>query len=290
MLGGGPGRPPATSAHAAGDHGLEPRPAPSARAGPVRPAGRLRRWLDPGGRRARLRTEGEPDVLDTLSALVDASLVIPDDDASEPRFSMLETVRVYASERLSASPDRQETGRRHTAWMLALATELLRARGADYRVARDRLDRELPNLRAAVQRPSRRRGRRVGRAPGPQRRHVPALPGRWRRRHARGSTPRSRCRTAHRPPSGEGCSSLRAVLAVGPRRTRGGPRSAERGRAAPARGRDLDFDHALAVDPGDTGQPRTRAPRRSPGRGGGTGPVHGPGPGGRPGDHAPRGR
>jgi hypothetical protein len=94
----------------------------------------------------------EPDVLDTLSALVDASLVIPDDDPFEPRFSMLETVRVYAGERLFASPDRQETHRRHTAWMLALARELLQARGADYRVARDRLDRDLPNLRAAVQR------------------------------------------------------------------------------------------------------------------------------------------
>jgi predicted ATPase/class 3 adenylate cyclase len=97
------------------------------------------------------RTE-EPDVLDTLSALVDASLVLSDEDAAEVRFSMLETVRVYAGERLSASPDRQETCRRHAAWMLRLATELLRARGVDYRVARDRLDRELPNLRAAVQR------------------------------------------------------------------------------------------------------------------------------------------
>jgi predicted ATPase/class 3 adenylate cyclase len=94
----------------------------------------------------------ESDVLDTLSALVDASLVAPDDDAFELRFSMLETVRVYARERLSTSPDRSETCRRHTAWVLDLATELLRARGADYRVARDRLDRELPNLRAVVQR------------------------------------------------------------------------------------------------------------------------------------------
>ena len=94
---------------------------------------------------------GEPDVLDTLSALVDASLVVRD-DAAEPWFSMLETVRVHAAERLSASPDRQETTRRHTDWVLSLAAELPRARGAAYRLTRDRLDRALPELRAAVQR------------------------------------------------------------------------------------------------------------------------------------------
>ena len=233
--------------------------------------------------------EGEPDVLDTLSALVDASLVIPDDDAAELRFSMLETVRVYASERLSASPDRQETHRRHTAWMLALATELLRARGADYRVARDRLDRELPNLRAAVQRllddgdvasvallvrnaAMYLRYRGAGDGGG----HVA-------RRGARdvgGRTARRPGKAARRP----------GRPRLGPRRTRGGPRSAERGRGAPARGRGPRTRPCAGRDPGDTGQPRTRAPRRSPGRGRGTGPVHGPGAGGRPGGHARRGR
>jgi hypothetical protein len=94
---------------------------------------------------------GEPDVLDTLTALVDTSLVGSDDEA-EPRFSMLETVRVYASERLSASPDRRETEQRHTAWVLDLATDLVGARGDGYRLARERLDREHANLRAAVQR------------------------------------------------------------------------------------------------------------------------------------------
>jgi predicted ATPase/class 3 adenylate cyclase len=95
--------------------------------------------------------DGEPDVLDTLSALVDASLVVSD-AAAEPRLTMLETVRVYAVERLSAMPDRRETERRHAAWMLALTTELVQARGTDYRRARERLDREHANLRVAVER------------------------------------------------------------------------------------------------------------------------------------------
>ena len=95
--------------------------------------------------------DGEPDVLDGLTALVDTSLVASD-DAPEPRFSMLETVRVYATERLSTSPDRRETEQRHTAWMLELASDLVGAHGSGYRLARERLDREHPNLRAAVQR------------------------------------------------------------------------------------------------------------------------------------------
>ena len=94
---------------------------------------------------------GEPDVLDTLTALVDASLVVPD-DSPEARFTMLETVRAYARERLSTLPDRRQTEQRHTEWVHSLATDLVRARGAGYRLARARLDREHANLGAAVQR------------------------------------------------------------------------------------------------------------------------------------------
>jgi predicted ATPase/class 3 adenylate cyclase len=95
---------------------------------------------------------GEPDVLDTLGSLVDASLVVVRDDGPEPRFAMLETVRAYACERLAGSADRQETGRRHTAWVLGLTADLQRARGADYRRAQQRLERERANYHAAVQR------------------------------------------------------------------------------------------------------------------------------------------
>jgi non-specific serine/threonine protein kinase len=95
---------------------------------------------------------GEPDLLDTLGALVDANLVLPDEAGSEPRFSMLETVRSYAGERLAGAPDRRETERRHAAWVLELTADLLRTQGADYRRAQRRMERERANYRAAVQR------------------------------------------------------------------------------------------------------------------------------------------
>jgi predicted ATPase len=95
---------------------------------------------------------GEPDVLETLGALVDASLVIADEAGAEPRFAMLETVRAYAAERLAGSPDRHEAERCHAAWVLELTAELLRTQGADYRRAQRRLERERANYRAAVQR------------------------------------------------------------------------------------------------------------------------------------------
>ena len=65
---------------------------------------------------------------------------------------MLETVRVYASERLVAAPDRDETLQRHTAWMLSLTERLLRAHGGEYRSARERLDLERANLRVTLRR------------------------------------------------------------------------------------------------------------------------------------------
>jgi len=95
---------------------------------------------------------GEPPVLDTLAALVDASLVVADAAGSEPRFSMLETIRVYAVERLTDRPDRFETERNHTEWLLALTAELLHTRGRDNQRASQRVDRERANLWAAARR------------------------------------------------------------------------------------------------------------------------------------------
>ena len=97
---------------------------------------------------------GDPEVLDTLAALVDASLVVAsDEDPREPRFAMLATVRVYARELLAAAPDRAEVERRHTQWMCAMTATLLSARdGQEHRQGVARLDRDRPDLRAAVQR------------------------------------------------------------------------------------------------------------------------------------------
>jgi predicted ATPase/class 3 adenylate cyclase len=96
---------------------------------------------------------GEPDLLDTLSELLANSLVVETGAADpEPRLTMLETVRAYAGERLAALPDRPEVERRHTCWMLALATERFGKAGRDHRVWFERFQRERANLRAVVQR------------------------------------------------------------------------------------------------------------------------------------------
>src|SRR5271165_5524563 len=59
--------------------------------------------------------------MDTLSSLVDSSLVRPEPREDEPRFSLLETIRVYALERLRESGDWQDVHDRHAAYFLSLA-------------------------------------------------------------------------------------------------------------------------------------------------------------------------
>ena len=55
---------------------------------------------------------------------MDQSLVRPVDEAqSEPRFTMLETVREFALEQLAASGEADVIRGRHAAWYLALAEE-----------------------------------------------------------------------------------------------------------------------------------------------------------------------
>ena len=65
---------------------------------------------------------GEPGpVMDTLGALVDSSLVRPQTRSGEPRFSLLETIREYALERLRGSGDWEQAHDPHAAYFLALA-------------------------------------------------------------------------------------------------------------------------------------------------------------------------
>ena len=95
----------------------------------------------------------EPEVVDTLSELLANSLLVSSEKPGhEPRLHMLETVRTYAAEKLAAAPDRAETERLHTEWMLGLTSALWQARGHEYRVLVERFDRERPNLRATVNR------------------------------------------------------------------------------------------------------------------------------------------
>jgi predicted ATPase/class 3 adenylate cyclase len=96
---------------------------------------------------------GEPDILESLSALLDASLLVrPGDTSAQPRLDMLETVRAYATEKLVTSPDRTESERRHTEWVWGMTEPVLHLDAPGFRDALQRLDRDRANLRAAVHR------------------------------------------------------------------------------------------------------------------------------------------
>jgi predicted ATPase/class 3 adenylate cyclase len=90
------------------------------------------------------------DVVDRIGELVDQSLVRPD-DGTEPRFTMLETIREFAAEMLAARDEAGAIADRHGAAMLALveraAPELS---GPDQRVWLERLERDHDNVRAAL--------------------------------------------------------------------------------------------------------------------------------------------
>jgi predicted ATPase/class 3 adenylate cyclase len=98
-------------------------------------------------------TETPADPLDQIAELVDVSLVhILDDRAGEPRIDLLQTVRAFAREGLVSVGEWESTARRHAQYYLALTEELApRLRSTEYLSARDRIEAELDNLRAALQ-------------------------------------------------------------------------------------------------------------------------------------------
>ena len=99
----------------------------------------------------RGRTVQADGVLELLSCLVDRSLVVaePTGDGTL-RYRLLETLRAYAAQALSAQ-DRLEVERRHADFYLDLAESaeprLVRSDQVEWAA---RLDQELPNLRAAL--------------------------------------------------------------------------------------------------------------------------------------------
>jgi predicted ATPase len=90
-------------------------------------------------------------VIDTLSSLVDSSLVRVEPSVEEPRFSLLETIREYAMEHLRDSADWRRVHDRHADYFLALAkpaeTEL---HGAGQLAWLNRLEMRRDNLSGAL--------------------------------------------------------------------------------------------------------------------------------------------
>ncbi|MBI4728415.1 MAG: tetratricopeptide repeat protein [Acidobacteria bacterium] len=94
----------------------------------------------------------EPDVVPLLSALVDKSLVSPDERDEGIRYSMLESVRRLARERLAARGDAPVLDR-HLDWFLTWASRAAGAlQGPEQGRWLDLLDRDHDNLRAALDR------------------------------------------------------------------------------------------------------------------------------------------
>jgi len=92
------------------------------------------------------------DVLDSLASLSDKSLLRPIEGvAGEPRFTMLETIREYALERLEGSGEAEALRQRHAAYFLDLAERAApQLHRAEQQTWLARLEAEHDNLRAAL--------------------------------------------------------------------------------------------------------------------------------------------
>jgi predicted ATPase/class 3 adenylate cyclase len=91
------------------------------------------------------------DVLDLVSSLVAKSMVQLDERAVGDRYRLLETMREYGLERLAERGNLDAIQRRHAAHYLVFAEETApHLFGADESVWFDRVDDDLPNLRAAL--------------------------------------------------------------------------------------------------------------------------------------------
>jgi predicted ATPase/class 3 adenylate cyclase len=91
------------------------------------------------------------DVLDVLARLVDKSLVLLKDEDGAGRYGVLETIRQYAQDKLSESGEADQVRNQHLSFFLRLAEtaepELWKAEQKHWY---DRLERELDNMRAAL--------------------------------------------------------------------------------------------------------------------------------------------
>ncbi len=91
------------------------------------------------------------EVIEALTRLVDRSWVTVREVGGVARYHLLETVRMYAAERLEASGEAENLRSRHAAWIVALVEEARpHFTGPDRRAWVDRLTPEFPNLWSAL--------------------------------------------------------------------------------------------------------------------------------------------
>ncbi|MGQ0600985.1 MAG: tetratricopeptide repeat protein [Anaerolineales bacterium] len=92
------------------------------------------------------------DVLDTLSHLVDKSLVVTDPSGGEPRYRLLETIRQYAREKLNDSGKADEARDRHLDYYLHWAEQAEPClAGLEQLLWLNQFEAEHDNLRAALE-------------------------------------------------------------------------------------------------------------------------------------------
>ena len=99
---------------------------------------------------AVMGTEDEYAVLDRLDALVRKSLLVPERSSGHTRYSMLETIRQFAEDRLVASGEAEEARTAHARYFAGREPEIMALWDSPrQREAYDWLSTELPNLRTA---------------------------------------------------------------------------------------------------------------------------------------------
>ena len=114
---------------------------------------RIEKWLPEGAQFSILNSPFS--ILDGLASLLgrtrcDAAESAGAEDEDSPRFTMLETIREYATERLLASGEAEAIRQRHAAYYAALAADTRKALGGRTRRRIARLEVEHDNLRAVL--------------------------------------------------------------------------------------------------------------------------------------------
>ncbi|HEY6407636.1 MAG TPA: AAA family ATPase, partial [Ktedonobacteraceae bacterium] len=98
-------------------------------------------------------SENVTPILDVISSLIDNSLLVQrEQEAGQPRLHMLATIREYGLEALATCGELERARNTHAAYYLALAERTESALlGAEQSSWADQLERDLKNIRAALQ-------------------------------------------------------------------------------------------------------------------------------------------